>query len=67
MIFGNIETKIKIGKEINSAPGRLWPMASAQRTARPALLDRTQVLGAAQPTLQMTEAGPRHRCGEHVC
>jgi hypothetical protein len=58
MIFRNIETKIEIGKEINSAPGRVWLTASAQRTARPAPLDRLQVPVAAQPTPQMTEVGP---------
>jgi hypothetical protein len=66
MIFKNIETKIKIGKEINSAPGQLWPTASAQRTAQSASLHRPQVPGAAQPTPQMTETGPRHRRGERA-
>jgi hypothetical protein len=47
MIFRNIESKIEIGKEINSAPGQLWSTASAQQTTQPALLDRSQVAGAA--------------------
>jgi hypothetical protein len=58
MIFRNIETKIEIGKEINSALGRLWSLAPVEQTTQPALLDRLQLAKVAQATPQTGEAGP---------